>query len=34
LLQDIAGSATDRKFLPVPYPAGTPTLLIGHAQFD
>ncbi|HEY6928738.1 MAG TPA: metallopeptidase TldD-related protein [Thermoanaerobaculia bacterium] len=34
LLQDIAGSATDRKFLPVPYPAGTPTLLIGRAQFD
>jgi hypothetical protein len=34
LLHDIAGSATDRRFLPVPYPVGTPTLLIGRAQFD
>jgi predicted Zn-dependent protease len=34
LLTEIAGSATDRQFLPVPYPAGTPTLLIGRAQFD
>ena len=34
LLHEIAGSATDRQFLPVPYPCGTPTLLIGRAQFD
>jgi predicted Zn-dependent protease len=34
LLHEIAGSATDRQFLPVPYPAGMPTLLIGRAQFD
>jgi len=34
LLHEIVGSATDRKFLPVPYPAGAPTLLIGRAQFD
>jgi predicted Zn-dependent protease len=34
LLQDIAGSAADCQFLPVPYPVGAPTLLIGRAQFD
>jgi len=34
LLHDIVGSATDRRFLPVPYPVGTPTLLIGRAQFE
>lgn len=34
LLQEIAGSATDRQFSPVPYPCGAPTLLIGRVTFD
>jgi predicted Zn-dependent protease len=34
LLQDVVGSASDLQFVPVPYPVGTGTLLVGHAQFD
>jgi predicted Zn-dependent protease len=34
LLQDVVGSASDLQFVPMPYPVGTGTLLIGRAQFD
>jgi predicted Zn-dependent protease len=34
LLQDVIGSASDLQFVPMPYPLGTGTLLVGHAQFD
>ncbi len=34
LLRRIRGLSTDRRFFPMPYPTGAPTLLIERADFD
>lgn len=34
LLRRIRGLSTDRRFFPMPYPAGAPTLLVERADFD
>ena len=34
LLHRIAAVATDRQFFPMPYPVGSPTLLVERASFD
>jgi hypothetical protein len=34
LLRRVSAVGEDRQFFPLPFPAGSPTVLVEHANFD